>query len=82
MTDDRGWGEDNTLQAGGKWIKKPKHYPKPKYCKCNKGHTLVEVYNETYNRYDWDCPVCINMMKKEREKANTLNIEDETVVWT
>jgi hypothetical protein len=69
MTDDRGWGEDRTLNAGGRWIKKPKHYPVPDYCKCNKGHTLVEVYNEKTNAYDWDCPICINKMKKIREEA-------------
>jgi len=74
--------------------KKPTHYPKPKYCKCNKGHTLFEVYNEKTNAYDWDCPVCINMMKREREKevkrsmatevalSDTLDIDSETEVWT
>ena len=36
----------------------PKHYPKPKYNKCNKGHTLVEVYDERRNAFVWDCPIC------------------------
>ena len=43
-----------------------KHYPKPDYCKCNKGHTLVEVFKEKKNAYEWDCPICINAMEKER----------------
>lgn len=39
--------------------KLPEHFPKPDYPYCNRGHRLVEVYNEQYNRYDWDCPICI-----------------------
>lgn len=45
--------------------KPAKRYPKPKYMKCNQGHTLVEVYNERTNAYDWDCPICIERMKRE-----------------
>jgi len=41
-----------------------KHYPKPTYSKCNKGHELVEMYNEKYNTYDWDCPICKARMDK------------------
>lgn len=37
-----------------------KHYPKPEYCKCNKGHTLIEMYDERRNVWVWDCPVCIS----------------------
>jgi len=44
----------------------PKRYSKPKYNKCNKGHTLVEVYNKHKHSYDWDCPTCITRMKKAR----------------
>ena len=36
-----------------------KHYPKPKYSFCNKGHPLVEIYDERYNVYRWDCPKCM-----------------------
>ena len=36
----------------------PKRYPKPDYCKCNVGHTLMEIFNEKRNCYDWDCPLC------------------------
>jgi hypothetical protein len=43
-----------------------KHYPRPDYCKCNAGHTLVEVFNENRNCYDWDCPICIAKMQKAR----------------
>lgn len=43
-----------------------KHYPRPEYDKCNAGHQLVEVYNEKYNRYDWDCPICIKKMQNAR----------------
>jgi len=46
----------------------PKHYPKPKYNKCNKGHILVEVYNKETNSFDWDCPICIENMRKAREE--------------
>ena len=42
------------------------HYPKPKYCLCNKGHTLVEVYNEINNAYQWDCPRCIANLLEAR----------------
>jgi len=51
-------------------MKEPKHYPKPDYCKCNKGHTVVEVYNEKDNAYHWDCPICIEIMRKAQEKSN------------
>jgi len=44
----------------------PKHLPKPEYCKCNAGHELVEVYNERYNKFDWDCPICIRKMKEAK----------------
>ena len=47
--------------------KEVKHYPMPEYCKCNAGHTLVEVFNEKRNCYDWDCPICIAKMQKARE---------------
>jgi hypothetical protein len=40
-----------------------KHYPKPKYSKCNRGHELVEMYDERINGYVWDCPLCINSMR-------------------
>jgi|TARA_R100000049_G_C1902208_1_gene51898 hypothetical protein len=40
-----------------------KRYPKPKYCKCNAGHTLTEIYNETRNSYNWDCQICIDRMR-------------------
>jgi len=43
-----------------------KRYPKPKYCKCNKGHPLVEVYDERRNAYVWDCPTCIRRMERAR----------------
>lgn len=48
--------------------KEPKHFPKPEYGKCNAGHQLVEVYNEKYNKYDWDCPICIKKMQDARSK--------------
>jgi hypothetical protein len=44
-------------------MKEAKHFPEPDYPYCNKGHRLVEVYNEKYNRYDWDCPTCIASME-------------------
>ena len=51
------------------------HYPKPKYDKCNKGHTLVEIWNEKTQHYEWDCPICIENMNKEREgKRKFLNV--------
>ena len=40
-----------------------KRAPKPDYCKCNKGHTLTEIYNEGLNMYIWDCQTCINYME-------------------
>jgi len=46
--------------------KEPKHYPKPKYAKCNKGHPLVEVYDEDRHAFRWDCPICIEAMEKAR----------------
>lgn len=46
---------------------KIKHYPKPKYCKCNAGHQLVEIYDATKNAYVWDCPICKIKMEKARD---------------
>ena len=46
--------------------KESKHFPRPEYNKCNAGHQLVEVYNEKYNKYDWDCPICIKKMKGDK----------------
>ena len=43
-----------------------KRHPKPEYCKCNAGHTLTEIYNETMNSYDWDCQICIDRMRLAR----------------
>ena len=40
--------------------------PKPEYCFCNAGHQLVPVYNPRYNMYVWDCPTCIERMRKAR----------------
>ena len=49
--------------------KEPKPLPpQPKYCKCNKGHTLTPVYNEKRHSMDWDCQICIDMMEAERKK--------------
>jgi len=39
-----------------------KHYPKPDYCKCNAGHTLMEIFDDKSNSYVWDCPICIAKM--------------------
>ncbi len=44
-----------------------KRAPKPDYCKCNKGHTLTEIYNEGLNMYIWDCQTCINYMEAKRK---------------
>jgi len=44
-------------------MQEAKHYPKPEYCKCNAGHTLVEVYNGKRNAFVWDCPICIRKME-------------------
>jgi hypothetical protein len=41
-----------------------KHYPKPKYDRCNQGHPLQEVYDERYNEYRWDCPLCMSRMQR------------------
>jgi hypothetical protein len=49
--------------------KEVKHYPKPKYCKCNAGHTLVEMFNEKRNCFDWDCPICIAKMQITEPKC-------------
>jgi hypothetical protein len=49
-------------------MSEPKRYPKPKYCLCNKGHNLVEVYNELRNCYEWDCPICIARQKEINER--------------
>ena len=38
--------------------------PMPKYNKCNKGHTLVLMYDERANRNVWDCPTCIESMRR------------------
>lgn len=46
--------------------REPKHYPKPKYNKCNAGHEMVEVYDERRNAYVWDCPICMRKMEKAR----------------
>ena len=43
-----------------------KRFPKPEYDKCNAGHQLVEVFNETRNQYDWDCPICKAKMEAAR----------------
>lgn len=48
-------------------MNKPKHYPRPEYDKCNAGHTLVEVYNEIKNSYEWDCPICIRRMEEAKK---------------
>ena len=45
-------------------MKEAKHFPKPEYDRCNKGHQLVEIYNEKRNRWDWDCPICKAKMDK------------------
>jgi hypothetical protein len=45
-----------------------KHYPKPDYDKCNAGHPLVEVWNDKRNAYVWDCPTCINKMRRAYNK--------------
>jgi len=42
----------------------PTHYPRPEYGRCNKGHILVEVYDERKNAFIWDCPICIRMMQE------------------
>ena len=61
MLEDRVKFLNKTIQEN-----KIKRYPKPEYDKCNKGHQLVEVYNEKRNSYDWDCPICIATMEKAR----------------
>jgi hypothetical protein len=42
----------------------PKHFPRPDYDRCNAGHQLVEVYDDRRNRFTWDCPICIEKMRK------------------
>ena len=39
--------------------------PRPKYDKCNAGHTLELIWFEELNAYRWDCRVCINKMEDE-----------------
>ena len=56
--------------------KEVKHYPRPEYCKCNAGHTLVEVFNEKRNCYEWDCPICIAKMQKA-EKEENMEMQEE-----
>ncbi len=41
--------------------------PKPKYSKCNKGHELVLMYSERHNANIWDCPICIEEMRKAEQ---------------
>jgi hypothetical protein len=51
-----------------------KHYPKPTYDRCNQGHLLQEVYDERYNEYRWDCPLCMSRMRNNpKYKANPLS---------
>jgi len=52
-----------------------KHYPKPEYCKCNAGHTLVEIYNEKRNVFEWDCPICIRKMSDYYGKCKNCGIQ-------
>ena len=42
-----------------------KHYPRPQYDRCNAGHPLVEVYDESRNAYIWDCLICKRKMRQE-----------------
>ena len=59
-------------------VKEPAHYPKPDYPYCNKGHNLVEVYNERLNAYTWDCPTCIEAMSRiGTEVENDIWIKEE-----
>jgi hypothetical protein len=58
---------EDTLGKGKKPTLMPaKHYPKPKYDRCNKGHPLQEIYDERQNAYIWDCPIC---KRKKEEKT-------------
>jgi len=41
-----------------------KRVPKPEYSLCNAGHELEEIYNVRKNSYDWDCPICIEKMRR------------------
>jgi len=63
----RGYKMDVTKRAVDNILgnKPAKRYPKPKYMKCNKGHTLVEVYDKRQHAYVWDCPTCIRKMGLE-----------------
>ena len=40
---------------------------KPDYPYCNKGHLLVEVFDNKRNSFVWDCPTCIRNIEKERQ---------------
>ena len=53
------------IKEGDEQMNKPKRYPKPSYDKCNRGHRLVEVYRDRDNAYYWDCPLCINQMRRD-----------------
>ena len=36
----------------------------PSYPYCNKGHRLIYMFSEERNKWVWDCPICINKMKR------------------
>jgi len=57
-----------------------KHYPMPDYCKCNAGHQLVEIFNEKKNCFDWDCPICIEKMRKANGVKELHEAEVEALV--
>ena len=75
--DGSGKGNRANYNRGGCNTKPPKHYPKPDYPYCNKGHHLVEMYNEKTNAYEWDCPICKAEMEEARRQEDEYFEEEQ-----